>query len=568
MLQPPPPFVVGWPKTKRFVLLSFPTRMERYKILEQLGDGAFGVVVKAVTEAGEVVAIKRIKKRFPTWEDCLGLREVQSLTKLRHANIVRLKEVVHEKESGVLFFVFEYMPDGNLFTKLRSFPEGMPEEQVRDILIQVLAGLAHMHKHGFFHRDIKPENLLCAGDVVKIGDLGQARETRSRPPYTDYVSTRWYRAPEIIVGVKSYNSPVDMWAVGCIAVELVTGKPLFMGKTNIAQLYTICTVLGPPTATSWADGCRAAASIGIRLPPSSACTLNSLLPSASSEFLTLVTDMLQWDPNRRPTARAAMAYPFFAGCPPPEATPLLTARRLSDGLSTPGSVGSGPGSAKSPRPSSISLEPGVPQRLLLSGSSVRTSPAGTPVAATSRGVSSGSAGAGGGGGGGGAGWDGGSGPPSMRGPPPTRRVFEESLLASEYDAALESSIDRDIGALGLDSATASMSGLGGLGGRGQAASSSEFESGVGSRAPASGDSSSSSSGNAGRGGDRLNSVGISSGGSGGSGLPADGAAAGAKARPGGTGGGRSGGHPPLHRDVSLSAAIVDQLLVELGDVGK
>jgi len=101
-----------------------------------------------------------------------------------------------------------------------------------------------MHKHGFFHRDMKPENILIQTqnkqNVVKIGDLGLAREIRSRPPYTEYVSTRWYRAPEILLHSTNYNSPVDIFAMGCIMAELFLGTPLFTGSSEIDQLNKIC----------------------------------------------------------------------------------------------------------------------------------------------------------------------------------------------------------------------------------------------------------------------------------------------------------------------------------------
>lgn len=104
-----------------------------------------------------------------------------------------------------------------------------------------------MHKHGFFHRDIKPENLLCMGpELVKIADFGLAREIRSRPPYTDYVSTRWYRAPEVLLRSTNYNSPIDIWAVGCIMAELYTLQPLFPGRSEIDQIFRVTSVLGTP----------------------------------------------------------------------------------------------------------------------------------------------------------------------------------------------------------------------------------------------------------------------------------------------------------------------------------
>lgn len=118
----------------------------------------------------------------------MNLREVKSLKKLNHANIVKLKEVIRENDH--LYFIFEYMKE-NLYQLIKERNKLFPESAIRNIMYQILQGLAFIHKHGFFHRDLKPENLLCMGpELVKIADFGLAREIRSRPPYTDYVSTR------------------------------------------------------------------------------------------------------------------------------------------------------------------------------------------------------------------------------------------------------------------------------------------------------------------------------------------------------------------------------------------
>ena len=110
-----------------------------------------------------------------------------------------------------------------------------------------LEGLSYMHKQGIFHRDMKPENILCKNGDIKIADFGLAKEVRSRPPHTDYVSTRWYRAPEILLHSTSYNSPIDIFALGCILAELYMLRPLFPGKNETDQMYKICAVLGSPT---------------------------------------------------------------------------------------------------------------------------------------------------------------------------------------------------------------------------------------------------------------------------------------------------------------------------------
>ncbi|XP_042732754.1 serine/threonine-protein kinase ICK isoform X2 [Lagopus leucura] len=219
--------------------------MNRYTTIRQLGDGTYGsVLLGRSIESGELIAIKKMKRKFYSWEECMNLREVKSLKKLNHANVVKLKEVIRENDH--LYFVFEYMKE-NLYQLMKERNKLFPEATVRNIMYQILQGLAFIHKHGFFHRDLKPENLLCMGpELVKIADFGLAREIRSRPPYTDYVSTRWYRAPEVLLRSTSYSSPIDIWAVGCIMAEVYTLRPLFPGASEIDTIFKICQVLGTP----------------------------------------------------------------------------------------------------------------------------------------------------------------------------------------------------------------------------------------------------------------------------------------------------------------------------------
>ncbi|EDW52324.1 GM17798 [Drosophila sechellia] len=219
--------------------------MNRYITLTQLGDGTYGTVVLGQRkDTGEKVAIKRMKRKYYSWEEAMNLREVKSLKKLSHPNIVKLKEVIRENDT--LYFVFEYMKE-NLYQMIKDRDTHLPEPELKSILFQVLTGLAFMHRHGFFHRDLKPENLLCSGpDLIKIADFGLAREIRSRPPFTDYVSTRWYRAPEVLLHSTNYGSTIDLWAMGCIMAELYTFRPLFPGSSEVDQLFKICSVLGTP----------------------------------------------------------------------------------------------------------------------------------------------------------------------------------------------------------------------------------------------------------------------------------------------------------------------------------
>jgi len=288
--------------------------MNRYVTLQQLGDGTYGsVVLGQRVDTGEKVAIKRMKRKYYSWEEAMNLREVKSLKKLSHANVVKLKEVIRENDT--LYFVFEYMKE-NLYQLMKErYDHGdklFPENMIRNMMFQVLQGLAFMHKHGYFHRDMKPENLLCMGpDLVKIADFGLAREIRSRPPYTDYVSTRWYRAPEVLLRSTFYSAPIDIWAVGCIMAELYTFRPLFPGNSEIDEIFKICSVLGTPDKRDWPEGFKLAASMNFKFPQFSATPLSSIIPSASKEAIALMQDMLRWAPSKRPSAQQALRYPYF-----------------------------------------------------------------------------------------------------------------------------------------------------------------------------------------------------------------------------------------------------------------
>lgn len=293
--------------------------MNRYQVTKQLGDGTYGSVLKAINrQTGEVTAVKKMKKKFYTWEECMQLREIKSLKKLNHPNIVKLKEVIRENEE--LFFVFEFM-EGNLYELMKNRDRHFPEAKIRNIMYQIFQGMAFMHKHGFFHRDVKPENMLVKGDVVKVADFGLAREIRSRPPYTDYVSTRWYRAPEVLLRSPNYNSPIDQWACGGIIAELYTLRPLFPGSSEADEIYKICSIMGSPTQRTWPDGIKLASQMNFRFPQFVPTPLAQIIPNASAEAITLMQDLMKYDPQQRPTASQTLQYPFFqvnsALVPPP-----------------------------------------------------------------------------------------------------------------------------------------------------------------------------------------------------------------------------------------------------------
>lgn len=294
--------------------------MKRYQILSKLGDGAYGSVLKAVhRRSSDIVAIKRMKSKYYSWSECCHLREVRSLRKLSHRNIVALRELFREKDT--LFLVFEFMEQNVLELmkqRQQSAGKGFGDRTVSKILRECLSALAFMHRAGFFHRDIKPENLLVSrlgandDDILcKVADFGLARETRSRPPFTDYVSTRWYRAPEVLLRAQKYGAAIDLWAMGAIMAELYSLRPLFPGQSEPDQLFKICSVLGAPTTASWPEGIELSQAMNFKFPAFAPTDFGTLLPSASKSALSFLNALLLYDPGRRPSAKKALRNHFL-----------------------------------------------------------------------------------------------------------------------------------------------------------------------------------------------------------------------------------------------------------------
>ena len=282
--------------------------MEKYRIIETIGDGTYGTVYKGIkNDTNEYVAIKKMKKQYTDWEECKSLKEVVALRTLKHSNIVTLNELI--LENNELIMVFEFI-GVNLFEYLKNLEE-IPEYKIRNIAFQALQGLAYMHKNNFFHRDIKPENILISGDQVKLADFGLAKEIKSEPPFTDYVATRWYRAPEVILNSKTYSSPIDIFALGAIIAELYLNTHLFPGKNAQVQMNKICEILGTPNQNDWPEGYALAKEINYKFPQFRGKKLKNVIKNASENAINLLELMLNFNPNKRPTAVKCLQHPFF-----------------------------------------------------------------------------------------------------------------------------------------------------------------------------------------------------------------------------------------------------------------
>ncbi|AQK73898.1 Serine/threonine-protein kinase MHK [Zea mays] len=164
----------------------------------------------------------------------------------------------------------EYM-ECNLYQLMKDKVKPFSESEVRNWCFQIFQALAYMHQRGYFHRDLKPENLLVSKDVIKLADFGLAREVSSLPPYTEYVSTRWYRAPEVLLQSSAYDSAVDMWAMGAIMAELLTLHPLFPGTSEADEIHKICNVIGSPDEQSWPQGLSLAEAMKYQFPQELVC---------------------------------------------------------------------------------------------------------------------------------------------------------------------------------------------------------------------------------------------------------------------------------------------------------
>ena len=217
----------------------------KYEVLEVVGEGAYGIVYKCRNkETGKFVAIKKFKEVEDELVKKTMKRELRMLQRMHHENIVDFVEAF--KRKGNLFLVFEYV-EKNLLEILQDSPRGLEPKLIRHFMYQLCKAIKYLHDQNVIHRDVKPENLLVNENMdLKLCDFGFARliSGSSKERLTDYVATRWYRAPELLLTQGEYGPEVDYWAIGCIMGELVDGNPLFPGENEIDQLHCIQKVLG------------------------------------------------------------------------------------------------------------------------------------------------------------------------------------------------------------------------------------------------------------------------------------------------------------------------------------
>jgi len=292
--------------------------MEKYKKIDKLGEGAYGVVYKAqniITK--DIVALKKI--RLNSEEEGVpstALREISLLKELKHPNIVRLQDVLWQPKK--LTLVFDYVDQD-----LKKYMDGvgtLDPMLVKSFFYQLLRGLAFCHDHRVLHRDLKPQNLLInKKGQLKLCDFGLARVfgIPVRNGYSAEVVTLWYRAPDVLMGNVRYGTPIDVWSAGCIFYEMATGQPLFPGSQRNDQLERIFKLLGSPNEESW-PGVVELPDYNLTSEFSTymAQPLSLVAPNMDELGLDLLSRMLQLDPTKRITASKAMTHQYFDNLSP------------------------------------------------------------------------------------------------------------------------------------------------------------------------------------------------------------------------------------------------------------
>ncbi|KAK2962319.1 putative Mitogen-activated protein kinase [Blattamonas nauphoetae] len=296
---------------------------DKYRIIRPMGIGAYGIVVACKdTETDEKVAIKKVPDAFKHTTDMKRtLRELRILSRFNHENVISAKDIFKPKsfdEFNDVYYVTELM-DTDLYQVINS-PQALSDEHVQYFLYQVLRGLKYIHSADVLHRDLKPSNILLNKNCdLKICDFGLARPTNDseKNVMTEYVATRWYRAPEIILTWKHYTKAVDMWSVGCIFAEMLSRKPLFPGKDYLHQLKLYVDLLGNFTEEDVEDIESERAKKYVlslartrRVPWRDYFARYHVQPS--EQAINLLERMLVYNPKKRITVEEALAHPYLS----------------------------------------------------------------------------------------------------------------------------------------------------------------------------------------------------------------------------------------------------------------
>uniref|UniRef100_A0A8C2H5B1 cyclin-dependent kinase n=1 Tax=Cyprinus carpio TaxID=7962 RepID=A0A8C2H5B1_CYPCA len=295
--------------------------VEEFQCLNRIEEGTYGVVYRAKDKkTDEIVALKRLKMEkekegFPI----TSLREINTILKAQHPNIVTVREIVVGSNMDKIYIVMNYV-EHDLKSLMETMKQPFLPGEVKTLMIQLLRGVRHLHDNWILHRDRKTSNLLLSHKgILKIGDFGLAREYGSPlKPYTPVVVTLWYRSPDLLLGAKEYSTAVDMWSVGCIFGELLTQKPLFPGKSEIDQINKVFKDLGSPSEKIWPGYSELPA---VKKMTFTEYPYNNLRKRfgalLSDQGFDLMNKFLTYCPAKRISADEALKHEYFRESPLP-----------------------------------------------------------------------------------------------------------------------------------------------------------------------------------------------------------------------------------------------------------
>ncbi|KAF2747627.1 Pkinase-domain-containing protein [Sporormia fimetaria CBS 119925] len=287
-----------------------------FQQLEKLGEGTYATVFKGRNrQTGELVALKEIHLDSEEGTPSTAIREISLMKELKHENIVLLHDVIHTENK--LMLVFEYMDrDLKRYMDSKGDRGALDPATIKSFMYQLLRGIAFCHENRVLHRDLKPQNLLInTSGQLKLADFGLARAFGIPVnTFSNEVVTLWYRAPDVLLGSRTYNTSIDIWSAGCIMAEMYTGRPLFPGTTNEDQLQKIFRLMGTPSEESW-RGISQLPEYKPNFPVYATTDLGEILRDVDANGLDLLRSMLRLRPDQRISAQQALEHPWFHDLP-------------------------------------------------------------------------------------------------------------------------------------------------------------------------------------------------------------------------------------------------------------
>ena len=287
-------------------------RLNEFRKVRKIGEGTYGEVYEAIdTTNNRRVAMK--KMRIENKDEGIpitALREMCILKHLRHENVVQLYEIIQDVDKIVLIFEYADM-DLKIYVDKEKGIKDL--KLIQQFTLQILNGLYYCNINRIIHRDLKPQNLLLITSEMKLKlcDFGLSRMfSLPMGKMTHEIITLWYRPPEVLLGIENYTTKVDSWSIGCIMAEMITGKPLFPGDSEIGQLFKIFQIMGTPNEESW-PGITKLKDYSINFPQWKPKKLKDLFPNFDKDGLDLMEKFLQMDPDKRITIKDALNHPFL-----------------------------------------------------------------------------------------------------------------------------------------------------------------------------------------------------------------------------------------------------------------